>query len=55
MINSELKRLFSRVEGRDARGRDRLPVITGGAEPHEGNGIARAWIVDPKAAVLLFF
>ena len=26
----------------------RLPVVTGGAEPQEGGGIARAWIEDPK-------
>ena len=25
-----------------------LSVVTGGAEPQEGGGIARAWIVDPK-------
>ena len=26
----------------------RLPVVTGGADPQEGGGIARAWIEDPK-------
>ena len=26
----------------------RLPVVTGRAEPQEGDGIARAWIEDPK-------
>ena len=26
----------------------RLPVVTGGAEPKEGGGIARACIEDPK-------
>ena len=25
-----------------------MPVVTGGAEPQEGGGIARAWITDPK-------
>ena len=25
-----------------------MPVVTGGAEPQEGGGIARAWIEDPK-------
>ena len=37
----------------------RLPVVTGGAEPQEGGGIARAWIADPytrytKAALMVF-
>ena len=40
---------FCRVEGGDAHSRlYRLPVITGGAEPLEGGGIARARIEDPK-------
>ena len=25
-----------------------LPVVTGGAEPQEGGGIAQSWITDPK-------
>ena len=42
-------RLFCRVEGGDACCKlYRLPVVTRGAEPQEGGGIARAWIVDPK-------
>ena len=48
IINSECKRLFCRVKGGDAHWRlYRLPVVTGGAEPQEGGGIARAWIEDP--------
>ena len=27
---------------------DSLPVVTEGAEPQEGGGIARAWIIHPK-------
>ena len=45
IINSEPKRLFSRVEGGDPCSKlYLLPVVTGGAEPQEGCGIARAWI-----------
>ena len=49
IINSECKRLFCAVEGEDAHWRlYRLPVVTGGAEPQEGSGIARVWIEDLK-------
>ena len=45
IINSECKRLFCRVEGGDAHWRlNRLPVVTRGAEPQEGDGFTRAWI-----------
>ena len=50
IINSECKRLL--VEGRNAHWRlYRLPVVTGGAEPQEGGGIARAWIEDPSVKI----
>ena len=26
----------------------RQPVVTGGAEPQDADGITRVWIVDPK-------
>ena len=43
MINIENKLLFCTVEGKnDRRKIYRLPVVTGGAEPQEGGGIARA-------------
>ena len=49
IINSKHKRLFSGVEGGDARWKLYwLYVVTGGAEPQEGGVIPRAWIADPK-------
>ena len=39
---------YTRVEGGDANSKiSLLPVVTGEAEPQEGDGIARAWIADP--------
>ena len=51
IIHSELLKSFCSVaEGGYARWRlYRLHVVTGGAEPQEGGGIARAWIIDPNS------
>ena len=49
IINYELERLYCRVERWDARWR--LACSQWGADLQESDGIALAWIVDPKVCL----
>ena len=48
IMNNESNQFSVELKVRMAVGNYWLPVVTGGAEPGKGGGIAQAWIADPK-------